>query len=180
MNMLRVNFQELYQRHLCRHSQYGINVVHLATVIGSYLGVFWIAGWLLSALGIDLPWVLLLFPVPYFVVLAFNVPIRVQVACVVFVAGFFFLFFAIPPLPVWLCPVLLIVCHLVQNWSHRVWNIERDMSAYKDKYKKGPALSLLLSFYELPILLNYLVFDWKSWTVEDASPVNSSSAPQVP
>jgi hypothetical protein len=175
MNMLRVHFSELYQRHLCRHSQYGINVVHLATVIGSYLGVFWIAAWL-----IDIPWVLLLIPLPYFVVLGFNVPLRVLAACVVFVAGFFVLFFAIPPLPVWICPILLILCHLVQNWSHRIWNIERDMSAYKDKYKKGPALSLLLSFYELPILLNYLVFDWKSWTVDVPATVNSSSAPQLP
>jgi hypothetical protein len=179
MNMLHVNFPELYQRHLCRHSQYGINVVHLATVIGSYLGVFWMIGWLLAWV-IDMPWVLMLIPLPYFVVLAFNVPVRVLAACVAFIAGFFALFFATPALPVWLCPVLLVLCHVVQNWSHRVWNIERDMSAYQEKYKKGPALSVLLSFYELPILLNYLVFDWKSWTVEEPAPVNSSSAPQVP
>ncbi|OAI54601.1 hypothetical protein AYO44_03405 [Planctomycetaceae bacterium SCGC AG-212-F19] len=175
MNMLRVNFPELYQRHLCRHSQYGINVVHLATVIGSYLALFWIAAWV-----IDVPWILLAIPLPYFVVLGVNVSARVLAACVVFVAGFFVLFFSIPAPPVWLCPVVLVVCHLVQNWSHRLWDLDQDMSAYQEKYKKGPALSFPLAFYELPLLLNYLVFDRKSGvaTVEPAP--TSSGAPQAP
>src|SRR5262249_28611010 len=126
MNMLRVNFQELYERHLRRHSQYGINVVHLATVIGSYYALFSLAAWL-----VDVPWVLLAIPAPYFVMLALNVPVRVLAACAVFVAAFFALFFAVPPLLFWLCPVLLVVCHLVQNWSHKVWDLERDMSEFQ-------------------------------------------------
>ena len=43
MNLFKVNFLELYERHLCRHSQYGINVIHLISVIGSYLALFAIA-----------------------------------------------------------------------------------------------------------------------------------------
>jgi len=175
MNMLRVNFQELYERHLRRHSQYGINVVHLATVIGSYYALFSLAAWL-----VDAPWVLLAIPVPYFVMLALIVPVRVLAACAVFVAVFFALFFAVPPLLFWLCPVLLVVCHLVQNWSHKVWDLERDMSEFQTKYQKGWALKVLLAFYELPLLLNYLVFDRKNWrTVPSVTPA-ATGAPQAP
>ncbi|MEQ9406153.1 MAG: hypothetical protein RIK87_00445 [Fuerstiella sp.] len=37
MNLFRVNFEELYRRHLCRHGHFGINVLHLAAVAGIYL-----------------------------------------------------------------------------------------------------------------------------------------------
>jgi hypothetical protein len=158
LNILKVNFQELYERHLCRHSQFGINVIHLATVIGSYLGVFGLAAAL-----VDIPWVLLAIPVPYFAVLAVNVPVRVLLASVLFVAGFFALFFALPALPVWLCLVLIVLSHWIQNWSHKIYDKERDMTEFSKKYKKGPVLFVLLSLYELPILLNYLIFDRKNW-----------------
>lgn len=177
MNMLRVNFPELYQRHLCRHSQYGINVVHLATVIGSYYALFSLAAWL-----VDVPWVLLAIPVPYVVLLAINLQPRLLAACVVFLALFFLLFFAVPPLWVWLCPVLLVACHVGQNASHKIWDRERDMSAYQQTYRKGPALKLLLAFYELPLLLNYLVFDRQSWgaPVTPTEPAVCPHAPPVP
>jgi hypothetical protein len=149
----------LYQRHLCRHSQYGLNVAHLATVVGCYLGLFAVAQWL-----VDSPWVLLAIPLPYFAVLAFNVPLRVLLASLVFVAAFFALFFELPPLPLWLAVLLVPVCHILQNWSHKIWTRERDMTQFRGKYKKGLALFVLLSFYELPLLLNYLVFDRKNWS----------------
>src|SRR5262249_30897196 len=128
LSLWKVNFQELYERHLCRHSQYGLNVAHLATVVGCYLGLFAVAQWL-----VDSPWVLLAIPVPYFLVLAFNVPLRVLLASLVFVAAFFALFFALPPLPLWLAVLLVPVCHILQNWSHRIWTRERDMTQFKGK-----------------------------------------------
>jgi hypothetical protein len=156
LNLFHVNFQELYERHLCRHSQYGLNVAHLATVIGCYLGLFATLLWLVPS-----PWVVAAPPLPYLVILAFNIPIRVLLANVVFVAAFLALLLALPPLPLWLAIPLIPLCHVLQNWSHRLWTRERDMSAYRTKYPKGLSLFVLLSFYELPLLLNYLLFDRK-------------------
>jgi hypothetical protein len=159
LNLLKVNFQELYERHLCRHSQYGLNLAHLATVVGCYLGIFALLSQLMEP-----PWVLAVLPLPYLAVLAFNVPLRVLLASGVFVAAFLAMFFAVPPLPLWLALLLIPLCHLLQNWSHKIWTRERDMTAFKKKYQKGWALFVLLSFYELPLLLNYLVFDKKNWS----------------
>src|SRR5262249_33456659 len=89
LNLWRVNFQELYERHLCRHSQYGLNVAHLATVVGCYLGLFALALWLVES-----PWIVAAIPLPYLGVLAFNIPWRVLLATMVFVAAFLALLFA--------------------------------------------------------------------------------------
>jgi hypothetical protein len=164
MNLLHVNFQELYERHLCRHSQYGINVIHLATVIGTYLALFGIAAWLFESW-----WVVPAIALPYLAVLAFNIPFRVLAVTLVFLglffALFFMLFFPLPSSP--LLPVagviLIILCHQIQNWSHKIYTLERDMTEFNKKYKKGPVLFVLLLVYELPILLNYLVFGRKDW-----------------
>jgi hypothetical protein len=91
------------------------------------------------------------------------VPFRVLAACTVFVALFVAGFLALPPLPVWLWVVLVVLSHRVQNWSHQLWPKERDMTEFNRKYRKGPALFVLLLLYELPILLNYLLFDRKNW-----------------
>jgi hypothetical protein len=159
MNIAKVNFQELYERHLCRHSEYGINVIHLATVVVSYTALF-----ALPAPWVEPVWALLAIPAAYLVLLACNVPLRVLAACLLFMALFFALFFSLPPLPVWPCLVLLVVAHEVQQWSHRIYRAERDMTDYNKKYKKGFILFVLLSLYELPILLNYLAFDKKRWS----------------
>ena len=55
MNPFRVNFQELYARHLCRHSQYGINVIHVAAVFGIYLALAGIYS-LCRRVGLDCCW----------------------------------------------------------------------------------------------------------------------------
>lgn len=162
MTLWKVNFQELYQRHLCRHSQFGINVSHLATFVGTYLGLFALARMCVPE---DHRYYLMLIPIPYFVMLARNVPVRVLIATIAFVALFFAGFFAIPRCPVELAwaPILLIVlCHQAQNWSHRYWNVERDMTEFKRKYHKGLLLFVVLLLYELPIQLNYLLFEGDS------------------
>ncbi len=138
-------------------------MVHLATVVGSYLALFGLAA-LAASWFSDVPWVILALPVPYLALLALNVPLRVLLACVLFMAAFFALFFALPPLPVWLCLALIPACHFIQNLAHKVWTREDDMARFKAKYQKGPALFLLLSLYELPILLNYLVFNRRHWS----------------
>jgi hypothetical protein len=158
LNLFKVQFQELYDRHLCRHSQFGINVNHLVSVVGSYLGVFGVLAWVAGS-----PWPLLPIPVAFLVLLAFNVPLRVFVASTLFVALFFTLFLWLPPMPIWLSLALIVLCHYLQNWGHRIWKRELDMTTFNKKYKKGLALFVLLSVYELPILLNYLLFGKRDW-----------------
>jgi len=174
MNPLRANFRELYQRHLCRHSQYGLNVNHLVAVAGTYLGLFgiiyWLGGW----------WALAAVTVPYLAVLALNVPARVFAVLLVAVAGLYGLFAALPDLPVWVYAIVIVVCHRVQQWGHKVYTIERDMTAFNQKYPKGPALFVLLALYELPILLNYLVLDRQSWTAGQSTPVATATEPVAP
>jgi hypothetical protein len=159
MNPLSVNFQELYKRHLCRHSQYGINVIHLATVVGTYLALFGIIHSFFESW-----WMLLALPIPYCLALVFNIPLRVFMVIVAFMLCFFALFFSIPLLPIWLYIILIVLFYKIQAWSHKVYSVEEDMIEFNEKYRKGPALFVLLSLYELPILLNYLVFDRKNWS----------------
>lgn len=169
MNILRANFEELYERHLCRHSQFGINVQHLAGMTCTYLALFGIAWWLVGA-GLEflavaetsrplLTWgALLTLLVPYLVVLAANVPLRVFTACVAYLALFFAAFAAVPTLPVWLYPLLIVVLYMVQNGAHLVFPVAYDMTEFDRKYPKGQTLFWLLTVYELPIQLNYLLF----------------------
>jgi hypothetical protein len=177
MNILSVNFQELYARHLCRHSQFGINVAHLASVIVTYVGLFALVYWL------GAPWWLVLgLLLPYLAVLAFNLPPRLLAVTLLFYALFVPLVFLLPSVPIWLALVLSVVLvvlgHKSQAWSHRVWTDATDMTEFDKKYRKGPALFFLLSVYELPILLHYLVFcgpDKRS----EAFPVPSTAPDQT-
>ena len=55
LTFFRIEFSELYARHLCRHSQFGNNVVHLMAVFGTWFALFGIANWLFFWLG-TAPW----------------------------------------------------------------------------------------------------------------------------
>src|SRR5262249_652484 len=152
MNLFYIDFQELYRRHLCRHSQFGINVLHLIAVAGIYLALYAIAfalpvsKWILGvALGI------------YFALLIFNVPFRVWLANLAFMLLLLSLYLALPQVNVWVWVVSILVWHRFQVWNHKVYDKHDDMGEFQGKYRKGPALFVLLSVYELPILLNYLV-----------------------
>jgi hypothetical protein len=173
MNLFKVNFQELYERHLCRHSQYGINVIHLISVIGSYLALFAVAFRLL-----DNVWVWMAVPVLYSLLLAFNLPLRVLAVTLVFMAGFFALFFCLPSIPLWVSLLVFVLSHEIQQWSHKIYTVELDMTRFQQKYRKGLLLFLLLSLYELPILLNYLVFDYKRWFASETAPVPAAHPAQ--
>ena len=171
MNPLTANFPELYQRHLCRHSQYGINVIHFAALVGTYLALFQIADWLFESW-----WVVPAVVAPYLAVVTPNLPVRLTLVVVACLALFFAAFAIVPRLPVLVDVVLLVVCYKVQNWSHKWYTVEYDMTAFNRNYRKGPALFVLLTLYELPIQLNYLVFDGAGGPV-GRQPTSDPAAP---
>jgi hypothetical protein len=162
-----VDFRELYERHLCRHSQFGNNVVHVACLVGIYFGLYGIVS---SGLGL-LPWlgrvesgfILVALAVPYVVLLVRNVPVRVWLVTVIFLAAFFAAFLALPKLAIWWYLAAVVVFYKLQSWTHRLFTKEHDMTEFDKKYQKGSWLFLVLSLYELPILLNYLIFGRKDW-----------------
>jgi hypothetical protein len=153
MNPLTANFCELYQRHLCRHSQYGINAIHFAALVGTYVALFQLAFWMLGSW-----WVIPAVAIPYVAVVTPNIPFRLRFVVLGFLAGFFPAITVIPPSWPWVDVVLLVFCYWLQNWSHRWYPVEFDMTRFNMKYHKGPALFVLLTLYEMPIQLNYLVF----------------------
>ena len=179
MNPFKVNFQELYERHLCRHSQYGINVIHVAAVFGIYLALAGIACSLVAS-----EWLLLGILIPYLAILALNVPVRVLLANVLFMALFFAVFLSLPRLPWWAYVLAIPLLYKIQAWSHEVYNVERDMTEFNKIYTKGFVLFVLLSIYEMPLLLNYLVLDkknrptWLRRSRPETPHLNSKRTPQ--
>jgi hypothetical protein len=153
MNPLRANFTELYARHLCRHSQFGINVVHLASLVGIYWAVYGLVYALSGS-----PRAVVAPVVVYCGVLAANVPARVLVLTTAFLAAFLGAFLSTPLLPWWAYAVAIFPLYKVQVWSHLIYTRAFDMTEFDDKYPKGLARWTLLTVYELPMQLNYLVF----------------------
>lgn len=156
MNPINANFMELYRRHLCRHSEFGINVLHLIAVVGVYFSLYGIA--------FSIPggrWIVAGVLSIYFAVIAKNVPFPLWIANTTVVLLILGMFLAIPTLHVLVHVALLFAWHRFQNWNHKIYHKEHPMDEFKGKYQKGPKLFFLLSVYELPILLNYLLFDRK-------------------
>jgi hypothetical protein len=174
MNLLKVNFSQLYDRHLCRHSQFGINVVHIAAVLGIYLCLYGIVYRLLC-----IEWPLLGIAGVHLAILALNVPLRVLASTVAFLAIVIALVVSLPTLPAWAYALAIYPFYKIQAWSHKVYNVERDMTEFNKKYRKGFALFVLLSVYEVPILLNYLVVDKNNWP-EWLSPAHRQTEPVQP
>src|SRR5262245_42825795 len=154
MNPLRANFAELYQRHLCRHSQFGINVIHLLSLVGIYWCLYSLAYSLLETV-----WPLVALVVLYLGVVAFNVPFRVFVLTAVFASLLLGLVVAVPLLPFWVYLLPLYPLYKIQIWSHRLYDRALDMTEINKKYPKGFALFVLLTTYEVPIQLNYLFLE---------------------
>jgi hypothetical protein len=176
MNILSVNFEELYQRHLCRHSQFGLNIGHLGSVIAVYFGLCGVVWEIASRFtGYEHPeYVILALVIPYLLVLLFNVPFKVwltslmMVAVIVTAAYFVCPRISLPggfeKLTIALYIVLILGAHRYQNWAHQFYHKEKDMTEFNKKYQKGLVLFFLLAVYELPILLNYLVWNKQDWT----------------
>src|SRR5262249_52686552 len=154
VNPLKVNFRELCRRHLGRHSQLGLNVWHLIAVIGVYLALYGIAFALPGG-----PWIVGSLLTAYFVVLAFNIPPAVLLLDLLVVGGLLAAFLVLPPVPVWVHGLMLLFWHRFQVWQHRIYDHSHDMEEFAAKYRKGFALFIVLAIYELPILLDFLVFD---------------------
>jgi hypothetical protein len=158
LSLRSIDFPDLYARHLCRHSQFGINVAHLAALFGTWFGVYGVVYWLTAN-----PWLLVGLAAAYWLAVAVNVPVRVAVAVAAFLALFVAALVYTPLLPVWAYAVMVPVFYKLQSWSHKVWNVERDMTEFNKRFPKGFVLFVVLLFYEVPICLNYLVFDRKNW-----------------
>src|SRR5215475_9039715 len=106
MNPFQVDFQELYRRHLCRHSQFGINVLHLIGVAGIYIALF--------AIAFALPgskWIIIGALTAYFALLAFNIPSRLLLANVAFTLLLLTMYLVLPHVSVWVYVVLIFVWH---------------------------------------------------------------------
>jgi hypothetical protein len=178
MNLLKVNFSELYDRHLCRHSQFGINVIHILAVLGIYLCLYSIV---YRLVGIE--WLLIGIAGVHLAILALNVPLKVLGSTFAFLATVIALIVSLPTLPAWTYALAIYPFYKIQAWSHKVYNVERDMTEFNKKYRKGFVLFVLLSVYEVPILLNYLVFDKNNWPVwlsparRPTQPVQASGTP---
>jgi len=168
MNILRVDFQELYQRHLCRHGQFGINLWHVIAVYGVYFSIYSLVTLLIRMLlptstPTEQGLLLFLLSLPYLVILVRNIPASVMWLTLVSAAVLIISAVLLPSTPFWLHLILIPAWHRVQLISHRRYTLHRDMSHFDAKYRKGRTLFLLLAVYELPILLHYLVFGRRDW-----------------
>ncbi|MBA4018923.1 MAG: hypothetical protein C0483_17280 [Pirellula sp.] len=152
MSLLNADFSELYRRHLCRHSQFGINVLHLVAVVGIYISLLALLLKLPAA-----PWIIGVLLTAYLAVLAKNVPAFVMLLVAVVIAALLGVTLLLPAAPIWLHLLLLVGWHRFQVWNHRIYHNHFDMSEFQGKYRKGPALFVMLAVYELPILLNYFL-----------------------
>lgn len=162
LSILRIDFDELYRRHLSRHGQFGINVLHAISVYGVYFSIYslvvipvrrMLPAWStleqsVFMMGLSLP---------YLGLLMINVPFRILICTLLSVAVLSVAAAAVDLIPFWGHLILIVFWHRFQTWSHRYYTVHRDMSEFESRYKKGLHLFILLAVYELPILLHYLI-----------------------
>jgi hypothetical protein len=158
MSLWGVDFAELYGRHRCRHSQFGINLVHLAALAGLWFGVYGLVHVLTRV-----DWPAAALAVAYLALVALHVPVRVGMATAGFLALFLAAVFWLPELPWWVYLVMIPLFYEIQSLSHKVWTAATDTTAYDMKYPKGAKLFVVLLILEVPLVLNYLLFDRKNW-----------------
>jgi hypothetical protein len=169
LSLRHVNFDELYARHLGRHSQFGINVAHLAALYGLWFGAYatiyqavlhanLAAGWL----------VIVALAVTYLALVAINSPKHVTLVTAIFLACFVASVLALPRLSNWWSLAFFAMVptfYKLQSWSHKIWTVAADMTEFNRQFPPGRTLSSILLIYEVPICLNYLIFrrqDWKT------------------
>jgi hypothetical protein len=158
MSLLRSDFLDLYARHLCRHSQFGINLCHLLALFGVWFGVYG----LLYAL-FRVAWLPIALACVYLLLVALNAPPRVIAVTAAFLALFVWAVIGLPELPLWVYLLMIPVCYEIQSLSHKVWTASADMTDFNKRYPKGPVLFVVLLICEVPLVLNYLVFGRKDW-----------------
>ena len=91
ISIFRINFNEIYRRHLCRHSQFGLNAQHLIAVYGIYYSVYSLVAILIRHLLPQLDVAaqavtLAVLSIPYLGVLAANIPVTLLPATVASIA----------------------------------------------------------------------------------------------
>lgn len=158
MNLFRVEFEELYQRHLCRHSQFEVNVVHCVTLLGILYSFGGILYWLIPLS------LLLILGVFFLLLVAFNLPPQLSLVTILLAMGLCGAIYY-GPLPwVWGYLILIPLCYKLQTVSHQIYSHEHDLTEFKGKYPPGALLYSILMLYELPIVLNYLIFGRQDWS----------------
>ncbi len=150
MRLLLVEFDELCARHLCRHSQLGINVLHLIALFAIWYAVYGLLYWLA---GVE--WVLAIPALAYLAAIAPNVPIRVLASTLLFL-GVIFAAALWVTIPWWAYLIIIPIAYKIQAWSHKLYTVETDMTEFNKKYTKGSVLFVVLLIYEVPIVLNVL------------------------
>jgi hypothetical protein len=153
MTLWRVDFVDLYARHLCRHSQFGINVVHLVALFGLWFAVYALVYWLTGAWWLPMGMAAL-----YLGLVALNAPLRIIAATAVFLVGFIAAVFWLPELPIWVYLLMIPSFYEVQALSHKVFTVETDMTEFNKKYPKGFVLFVVLLINEVPLLLEFFLF----------------------
>jgi len=159
ISLFNIEFEELYQRHLCRHSQFGINVIHFITLLGIWYSAYGVIYWLVPS-----PWTMVALGVSFFILVVSSLPILVLAATMLFIIGVCMLIhYAFLP---WIGSYLVIflLSYKIQQWSHKLYKVENDMTKFNQKYPPGNLLFFVLLLYEVPIVLNYLIFGYKDWS----------------
>jgi hypothetical protein len=167
LSLLHIDFNDLYARHLGRHSQFGINVAHLAALYGMWFGIYAAIYQAVLLLGLPAPWIpILAMAVAYLTVVAINAPFHVSIATAGFLTFFVASVLALPRLPSWsiLGFVLMVpLFYKIQAWSHKIWTIGADMTEFNKRFPPGRTLNSILLVNEVPICLKYLLFCPKDW-----------------
>ena len=136
MTLWSVDFPDLYARHLCRHSQLGINVIHLIALFGVWFGVYATVHWLTDAW-----WLPIALAAGYLGLVALNAPLRVILATAGFLAVFIAAVLSVPAnLPWWMLCVYLVMipaCYQLQNFSHKIYTRETDMTEFNLHIRRG-------------------------------------------
>lgn len=157
MNLIEIEFEELYQRHLCRHSQFVVNVIHLVTLCGiwySFSGILYCL--------IPLPWLITL-GASGFIMTALNMPARLSLLTALLMVVLALALYAVPLPWIWGYLILVPLFYKIQTMSHQIGGIEHDMAPFRQKYPPGAKLYSILMLYELPIVINYLFFRRQDW-----------------
>ncbi|MEZ6033862.1 MAG: hypothetical protein R3C17_12275 [Planctomycetaceae bacterium] len=168
ISIFRINFDEIYRRHLCRHSQFGLNVQHLIAVYGIYYSVYSLVAILIRHLVPQLDIAaqavtLAVLSIPYIGVLAANIPVTLISVTIASIALLIAGSVQHTTIPFWVHIVLIVMWHRVQLWGHKRYTLHRDMAEFESRYRKGGHLFLLLAIYELPILLHYFLAGRCDW-----------------
>ncbi len=167
LSLRHVDFDELYARHLGRHSQFGINVAHVLALYGLWFGVYAALDQAARQLGAltTLP-ILAAMAAAYLAVVGLNAPLRVIAATAAVLAVFVASVLAVPTLPAWSIVGFIAMVpafYKFQSWNHKIWTSAADMSEFNRRFPPGRDLNLILLVYEIPICLNYLLFHREDW-----------------